>query len=228
MASTFVALKVALGLLMVDAVLELAFISSMVAWLHTTASGTFTIARGSSTFELAGEPLNLMTDQGHTSNGAAGTAFVLVGCGGILALFLRGRPGFRGSVFGKLVYYAWVAANVPALLLTLGALIYVFVVTGAHAGQEIDVDAAAALGGARYPLDTWTPQNWFSAVLRLDIADPSVRGDIQSRYRVMLGWQYNLIPLFVVQLAETVLAVLDFLRRRREDRSSERELSAKA
>ena len=213
---------------MIDAVLELAFISSMVAWLHRTASGTFPIALGTSTFDFRGEPLNLMTDQGHTSNGAAGTAFVLVGCGGLLALFLRGRPGFHRSLFSKLVYYAWVAVQIPALLLTLGALVYVFVVTAAHAGQTINVRTASALGGAKYPVGVWTPQNWYSAVLGLNIASPSVRSDIQSRYRVMLGWQYNLIPLLLVQLVETLLAMLDFVRRRKEDRYREKEYPSQA
>jgi len=184
MASTSTALKVALGLLMVDAILELAFISSMVAWLHRTASGTFAINTGSSTFDLRGEPLNLMTDQGHTSNGAAGTAFVLIGCGGILALFLRSRSGFHSSAFSKFIYYAWVALNIPALLLTLGALAYVFAVTRAHAGQTIDVNAAVALNGVKYPFDTWTPQTgtrpYFNSTLPTPRSRVIFRAGIES------------------------------------------------
>ena len=216
--ATSIALKVAMGLLMLTAALELAFISSTVAWLHNTASGAFLINRpGGSPFALRGEPADLMTDQGHTSNGAAGTAFVLVGIGGIIALSLRGRPGFHRSAFSKLVYHAWLVISVLGLLLTLGALVYVMVVTGQRNWQRIDVDLASRLGDARYPLYSWTPQNWFGEVLRLDVAEAAVRNDIQTRYRIMLGWQYNLIPLFIVQLAQTVLAVLDSLRRRREE-----------
>jgi hypothetical protein len=216
--STSTALKAAIGVLMVDAIIELSFISSMVAWLHRTASGTFTMVSenlNDGTYKLKGEPLHMLVDQGHTSNGAAGTAFVLIGLGGILSLLLRNRA----SVFGRGLYYAWVVVNVLALMLTVGALGYVFSVTNSHKGQVIDTAVAQALGGtSKYPLDSWTPQNWFSALLKLEFAEEGVRKDVVSHYRVMLGWQYNLIPLFLIQLAETVLAVLDCLRWRKETR----------
>jgi hypothetical protein len=200
---------------MVVSIIELSFISSMVAWLHATASGTFPItgASGSSPFPFKGEPLNLLVDQGHTSNGAAGTAFVLIGLGGIIALSLRDRAGKAGHA----LYYLWLVTNILALMLTVGALGYVFSVTNAHKGQTIDVGVAETLKGvAKYPLDSWTPQNWFAALLELDIADEGVRRDIVSHLRVMRGWQYNLIPFFLVQLVETVLAVMDGLRWRKE------------
>ena len=44
----------------------------------------------------------------------------------------------------------------------------------------------------------------------------------------MLGWQYNLIPLLLVQLVETLLAMLDFVRRRKEDRYREKEYPSQA
>lgn len=213
--TTSLALKLAIAALMVASIIELSFISATVGWLHKTASGTFTILLDGSSFELRGEPAKLLTDQGHTSNGAAGTAFVLIGLGGIIALWLR---GYRR--FGVAVYHLWLAVNIPAVLLTLGALVYVFVVTRAHEGQDIDVAVASSstLRGIKYPLDTWTPQNWFAAVLRLDVADAGVRDDIRSHYKIMLGWQYNLIPMFVIQLAETSLAVVDYLSWRKERR----------
>lgn len=211
------ALKLALVTLMIDSILELSFVTATVGWLHNTASGTFAVRFGSSTFELRGEPANLLTDQGHTSNGAAGTAFVLVGLGGIIALWLRGGR-YRASRLGVFMYYLWVAINLLAVLLTLAALAYVFSVTRAHDGQDIDVSLASTLHGRKYPLDTWTPQNWFAAVLRLDVANGGVLRDIRSHYRIMLGWQYNLIPMFVIQLGTTVLAVVDCLRWRKETR----------
>ncbi|KAI0851151.1 hypothetical protein F5Y00DRAFT_230449 [Daldinia vernicosa] len=193
------ALKVAVGLLMVDSVIELAFVSSMVSWLHRTASKGFSFKYGDSTYHLAGEPLHIMTDQGHTSNGAAGTAFVLIGLGGILALWLRSWSRKYGGMgtFTRFIYYLWVALNIPALLLTTGALAYVFAVTNAHEGQSIDVPLATTLNGSKYPLEFWTPQNWFSGVMR--------------------GWQYNLIPMFIVQLGVTILAVWEFLGWRRQE-----------
>ncbi|KAJ9143190.1 hypothetical protein NKR19_g6957 [Coniochaeta hoffmannii] len=214
--STSIALKAAIGVLMVDSIIELSFISSMVAWLHSTASGSFAIiSDNGDSYKLRGEPLHLLVDQGHTSNGAAGTAFVLIGLGGILSIWLRSRAGR----FGHAVYYSWVVCNILALMLTVGALGYVFSVTNSHRGQVIDQGLARTLDGrAKYQLNSWTPQNWFSALLKLRFADASVRSDVASHYRVMLGWQYNLIPLFLVQLVETVLAVMDCRRWRKEVR----------
>ena len=89
-----IALSVALAILMLAAGLELASISSMVYWLHYRAGKDFTIAYQDSTFSLHGKPENLLVDQGHTSNGAAGTAFVLVSLLGFVALAqLQKRTG---------------------------------------------------------------------------------------------------------------------------------------
>lgn len=101
MAATGIALKVGIALLMVDSIIELSFLSSMVSWLHWRAGQTFAISYDGAVYNLPGKPLNLEVNQGHTSNGAAGTAFILVGLGGILALWLRTRPGFASSAFGK-------------------------------------------------------------------------------------------------------------------------------
>ena len=223
MFSTSIALRVAIGVLMLDAILELAFISSMVAWLHSTASGSFRIIDPASrtissstytSFDFRGEPEHLLVDQGHTSNGAAGTAFVLIGVGGIISLWLRNRAG----KFGHALYCTWLVFNVLALMLTIGALGYVFAVTNKHRHQRIVPDVARRMGDRKYSLQEWTPQNWFSAYLKLDIKDPAVRSEIAKYYRIMKGWQYNLIPLFLVQLVETVLAILDGMRWRKEVR----------
>ncbi|OTB03625.1 hypothetical protein M426DRAFT_173794 [Hypoxylon sp. CI-4A] len=218
MAQLSLALKVAIGLLMVVSILELAFVSSMVAWLHRTASKGFSFEFNGSTHLLAGKPMDLMVNQGHASNGAAGTAFVLIGLGGgVVALSLRRWSSHKSGglvVLARYVYSFWVLVNAPALLLTLAALAYVFAVTSARGGQTIDASLAAGLNGSPYPLESWTPQTWFAAVLRLDLVD--ARSDIQDHLRVMRGWQYNLIPMFVVQLAVTVLALWEFLAWRRQ------------
>ncbi|KAI1440466.1 hypothetical protein F5Y02DRAFT_345015 [Annulohypoxylon stygium] len=218
---TSLALKATLGLLMVDSIIELSFVSSMVAWLHRTASKGFTVNHDGSSYLLAGKPLNLMGDQGHTSNGAAGTAFVLIGLGGIVSLYLRywARSKVGGLAnFARFLYYLWVGLNIPALLLTIGALAYVFAVTNAHEGQTIDASLAASLNGSPYPEQTWTPQNWFSAVLKLDLAD--ARSDIESHLHVMRGWQYNLIPMFIIQLGFTILVLWEFATWRKQSNVS--------
>jgi hypothetical protein len=79
-------------LLAVDAAISLGLVSSMVAFLHHYGRGPFPVANpAGSYFLLAGEPANLVTDQGHTTNAAGGTALVLVAFGGTIALWLEKR-----------------------------------------------------------------------------------------------------------------------------------------
>ena len=213
-------LFLAVAVLMVVGIIELSFISSMVAWIHRSAAYTsFTIRNDESTFELTGMPKHPLVDQGHASNGVAGTVFIVVGCGGIVALWLSRKPDFRRTKFVHFYYTFWVAASVLAWVYTLATLVYVFVVTNAHKSQSIDVGVASALTGSldekRYPIEEWTPQAWFAAVLQLDIVDQGLRSDIESHLRVMRGWLYNLIPIFLVQTLATVLIILDWWGKRK-------------
>ncbi|KAL4732712.1 hypothetical protein ACLX1H_001731 [Fusarium chlamydosporum] len=207
-------LYVALGLLMVVSIIELSFISAMVGWLHSTASGTFSFRWHDQTYNLKGEPANFITDQGHTSNGAAGTAFVLIGLGGIIALFLRNRQ--NPGKFSRFIYNFWLVTNVLSLLLVLAALIYTFVVTNQNDQNIVPGFAAQLKEGEKYPVDSWTPQTWFSGLLDLDLASSDERSDIEHHLRVIWGWQYNLIPFFIIHLAETGLALWDAMQRRKE------------
>lgn len=227
MAKTSIYLKVALGLLMVVSAIELALVSATVAYLHRTGGEGYTypaISNDGQTIQVPGLPTNLLVDQGHTSNGAAGTAFVVIGLCGMLALWLRGRAALyhdERSLGGRLArawYRLWLALQVPALLLTLGALAYVLAVTTRHAGQAIDLTATPTTTTTTYPLLAWTPQNWFDALLRLDLAAAADRDGLATIRRVARGWEYNLVPLLVVQLAETVLALHGARARREEER----------
>ncbi|KAI5861301.1 hypothetical protein GGS23DRAFT_145256 [Durotheca rogersii] len=227
MSRLLVALAISIALLMVDSVIELSLISSMVGWLHRRASQGFSFRYEGSVYPMPGEPLHLMVDQGHTSNGAAGTAFVIVGLGGIVALSLRNwfyhRIGVLGTI-ARSLYRAWVFVNIPAFLLTTLALAYVFAVTNAHEDQIIYLFPDLGLfDGEPYRLYSWTPQNWFSALLELDLVDS--RDDIQSHLSIMRGWQYNLIPMFIIQLGVTLLALWEFhdwRTRRRTSRQAEK------
>lgn len=206
-------LYILLGLLMVVSIIELSLVSSTVGFLHGTASGFFGIDWNGSILELNGTPKNFLLDQGHTTNAAAGTAFILVGCGGILALWLR--AGSNPSRATLAFYYLWLVVNIFALCLTFGAFVYVFVVTTRHQGQTIQPPVIATLDGAHYNIGTWTPQNWFSAVLKLDLSSTSERSTISLNLRLMRGWQYTLIPFFLIQLMETGMALYDATLRRR-------------
>ena len=209
-------LFVAIATLMIDSLLEMAFISSMVYWLNHGASGPYEINRNGRIFSLHSAPRRLLTDQGHTSNGAAGTAFVLIGLGGIVALLLARPLSPRHRLLGWL-YRAWLVLTVPATLLTLAALIYVNVVTSKHSGQTIDLDLVVS-SGVPYPVDSWTPQNWFSAVLKLPLTDDDTESKIAHHLRIMNGWRWNLIPLFVIELGVCVLAFVEARMWRRRGR----------
>lgn len=223
MTKTSLPLKVALGLLMVVSAIELAFVSSTVAYLHRTGTKTYAVMYNGETVQVPGAPTNLSVNQGHTSNGTAGTGLIVIGWCGTLALWLRGRPVYHkksvGGLFARTWYRLWLLLNVPALLLTLGALAYVFAVTNKHQGQTIDLSVVQGLSsGATYPLLEWTPQNWFDALLKLDIVSGgNDRSGLETIHKIARGWQYNLIPFFVVQLAETILALLGAQTRRKQE-----------
>jgi hypothetical protein len=94
----FTPLLIAILILMVVSIIELSFVSAMVGFLHGRANGFFLLnvpgndsPSGPNTLELWAKPKNLLEDQGHTSNGAAGTGFVAVGFGGLLMIWWERR-----------------------------------------------------------------------------------------------------------------------------------------
>ncbi len=92
MVRPLLSLAVLVPVLMVDAIIELSFISAMVGFLKGRGSKSFEVSYPTGEiFELHGTPQNPLENQGHTSNGAAGTAFVLIGIGGLLAIWLQHR-----------------------------------------------------------------------------------------------------------------------------------------
>jgi len=219
-------LYVSMALMMLSSAIEMAFISSMVYWLHYRAGKAFEVNYNGSSFSLHGKPFGLLVDQGHTSNGAAGTAFVGIGLGGLLALHLRDRASRAGKTrgFAIIFYHFWLVLTTLAVMLALAALIYTFLLTSQHAGQTIDVQLASGLNNhpypnyVAYPLQLWTPENWFTAVLKLSLESSSDRSDIQTHLAVMKGWRWNLIPVFLFTLAVWVLAIADAVQRRRQVR----------
>lgn len=80
----------ALALLLVDSAIELALISSMVGYLHRSGANRYPFNfHGAQTIQA--KPVGLLVDQGHTSNGAAGTALIPVCFGGFIVLWLQRR-----------------------------------------------------------------------------------------------------------------------------------------
>lgn len=215
-------LKITLGLVMLASAIELSLISATVAYLAQLKKTTFSVwITPNQTVHVPGLPAHLLVDQGHTANGAAGTGLIIIGCGGLLALWLRGRPGYytSSSPFSRVVYRLWLALNVPALLLTVGALGYVVAVTRMHGGDTtelVELQTAGEVTDFTGSGHVWTPQGWLDALLKLDFVSEGQREGVLVHERIAKGWEYNLIPFFLVQLAQTVFALLDARRRRAE------------
>ncbi|EXJ81130.1 hypothetical protein A1O3_07418 [Capronia epimyces CBS 606.96] len=222
------ALFVTLPILMIDGLIEVGFVGSMVGFLHDRAGKFFTIDAPSGSFNLHGKPAGLVVDQGHTSNGAAGTAVILVGILGFLTIWYERRRARKVAATGRHghsgLYVFWVVMTVLSATLTLAALIYTFVVTAQTDDQTIDVAVAAANPEPlMYPDDKWTPENWFVAVLALPLAHTSDRRDIRNHLRLMRAWRWNLIPLFILGLTVAALALWRLVRDRRWTEGESRE-----
>ncbi|KAF1984768.1 hypothetical protein K402DRAFT_447506 [Aulographum hederae CBS 113979] len=202
--SLYLPLYVLLGLLMVDAITEVGFVGSMVGYLHDNHGNKpfeiqYTAENG--IFLLPAKPTHPIVDQGHTSNGAAGTALVLVGILGYVVLWLKSRPQHMSiALLTRPAFLTWVVLTVLSFLLTLAALAYTFTVTHSTSNQTIDLSA---------------PGNWYKAVLELQFQDPNEKGDIRNHIRLMEGWRWNLIPLFLLGGAIAVLAVWMAIKERK-------------
>jgi len=123
------------------------------------------------------------------------------------------------------IFVFWVVMTVLSALLTLAAIIYVNVLVAQTDDQSINLNVAAANPEPGfYPLQNWTPDNWFAAVLDLPLAHDSDRSKIQDELRLMKGWRWNLIPLFVLGVIASSLAVRELVggRRRRQGDSKEK------
>lgn len=213
-----------IAVLMIDSIMELSFLSSMVSWLHVRAGKAFEVNNpAGGQFSLHGKPENLLLNQGHASNGASGTAFIVVGLGGILALWLRQRQIKRsGSISGftSFLYNFWLYMTAISAVYTLACLIYVMVVTYSHNGQTINVNVASKLNNhpypnyVAYPLQSWAPQNWFTAVLELDLVSKKDRSNIQEHLNVMKAWQWNLIPMTIIGIVVAALAFMERMQHR--------------
>lgn len=92
MAMLLLYLGVALIVLMVDSAIELAFISSMVGYLHRSGANQYPFETDAGALAVINaKPVGLLVNQGHTSNGAAGTCLVLICFGGFFVLWMQRR-----------------------------------------------------------------------------------------------------------------------------------------
>ncbi|KAL6246461.1 hypothetical protein RBB50_006697 [Rhinocladiella similis] len=223
--SPFFPFYIILPILMIDGLIEMGMIGETVGFLHARAGKFFTVNTSSGSFDIHGKPKNLYVDQGHTSNGAAGTAVILIGLGGLLTIWLENRRARKTNATShSFLYIFWVVLTWLSAALTLSALIYVNVVVAQTDNQTIDLSVAQENPEpAMYPLQHWTPDNWFKALLKLDLAHSSDRGTLKYHLRLISGWRWNLIPLFIIGAAVAILALWELIRSRRWTTGESRE-----
>ncbi|KAI0515072.1 hypothetical protein F5B22DRAFT_646949 [Xylaria bambusicola] len=212
---TSIALRIATALLLLDAVVEVAFAGSSLTWLGKLASGhkAFHFTAFGGKHHLAAIPRNFIGYQLYLCNVASVTAFFFVGVLGFISLWLRNLTQYRTGWFAKFSrysYYTWVIMVGPSLVLTTAALACVFTEASHETGHHIDTALAIKLNGSPYNRGTWTPQSWFSAVLELQLLRD--REDIVKHLTLMEGWKYNLIDLFVLQFFHFLITVADLMR----------------
>lgn len=85
-------------------------------------------------------------------------------------------------------------------------------------GKQV-IDLAIAADNAfpkKYPVDSWTPENWYKEVLNIPLADDKDRTIIAYNLRIMRGWKYNLIAFFLVGFTLSSLVVTELLRSRKQ------------
>ncbi|KAE8445952.1 hypothetical protein EG329_012731 [Mollisiaceae sp. DMI_Dod_QoI] len=209
MASLLLPLFAALVVLMVDSAIELAMVSAMVGYLHRSGANQYPFQSDSGTTVLVNaKPKGLLLNEGHTSNGAAGTALVLICFGGFLVLWWhRQRQRRNATPRPSRIFLAYTVFTILSFCLTLSALAYTFAVTNQTNGQSIDQTVAAQFQGHAYPLDKWTPGNWEKALLKLPLTHSRDRSYLNHWLHVIEGWKWNLIPMFLIGLVVAVLSV---------------------
>jgi hypothetical protein len=102
-----------------------------------------------------------------------------------------------------------------AVLFTLSALIFVFVVTNQTTDQTIRAPIAANTEGQNYAEFKWTPETWFQAVLDLPLADQHTRDEIKSKVTNMVAWRWMLLAIIIVDVIAFGVTTLAWLRTRR-------------
>ena len=76
MPTTLTLLQLALLVLLLASAIELALISSMVGYLHRSGANEYPFEYQGATYTIHSKPVGLLLNEGHTSNGAAGSGII--------------------------------------------------------------------------------------------------------------------------------------------------------
>ena len=100
-----------------------------------------------------------------------------------------------------------------AILFTLSAIIFVFLVTNQTKHQRILESVARS--NVPYPVHWWTPETWYEAVLELPLASKQHRQSIDSAITRMVAWRWMLVPIFLVDVLTFGITAKEMVRQRR-------------
>lgn len=112
------------------------------------------------------------------------------------------------------IFIAYTVFTVLSFFLTVAALAYTFAVTNQTKGQSIDVSIVAQFPNIAYPLHKWTPENWTKAMLALPLINQTDINYLNHWLKVMEGWKWNLIPMFLLGLVVASLSVVRCVQQR--------------
>ncbi len=215
MTAISILLKVALGLVWIDGLLEMGLCESCLWWIQGGASGPYEIENPvGGSFLMNSEPQHLLVAPTRAAAAAGAFAWTVVGFGGMLALALRGSR-LRDRAWASAWWRYWPYISILFALYTLAVTIAVNALVDMHGGQTIDTAVASTLGpDASYPLDSWPLPDFYTAVLDLMLVKdtPETMATAQTIFahrNTMLSWQWNLVPLIVLQAAVSILAWLE-------------------
>lgn len=119
------------------------------------------------------------------------------------------------------LFLIYTVFTILTFLLTLAALIYTFTLYIQTKNQSISIPVADLYQGRGYPSNNWTPQTWTKALLNLPLTSDTDVNYLTHWLRVMQGWMWNLIPMFLINGTVAVLAVREVLRQRRGARGGD-------
>ncbi|KAI1195501.1 hypothetical protein F5X97DRAFT_345633 [Nemania serpens] len=206
------AFKICIVLVLFDSGIELMLSSMAVAWVkNTDYSSAFRFTADGKKYPLSGHPRHFAVDHVHVTQAAAMFATLFPGLTSGMALMTRDSFTGRGAKPSRYFYYIWLSLCVPALILTGVALTYALAVENSQKAQVISTALAISENGRPYARGTWTPLNWFAAVLKLDsFYWHDGRADMVNNLNFLRGALYNLIPMFILQLAQLVLAFIEY------------------
>ncbi|KAF2646435.1 hypothetical protein P280DRAFT_464656 [Massarina eburnea CBS 473.64] len=202
------------SLLSALSIANLGLISSMVGFLLDQKHHVphYKVAWPNKNVELHVLPEHLWVDHGHTSNGVAGYGFFL----GLFGLLVAFRQRHRQGKPPSKTLLALCVLQFLAVLFTLSALIFVFLVT--NQTQDQHISSLIAQSNVPYPADKWTPETWYKAVLSLPLADHHQRDTIAGKVTNMVAWRWMLVPIFLVDVLAFGISMMEVVKQRKEAR----------